>query len=98
MELEHYERPAVLALQGFARPGPRFLPGRLDGELRRNPARDELVRACTEVGPEAVVLTPLAGQESHMIARAAGADALVLVPRGEGALAAGAFVRYLSLA
>ena len=30
-----------------------------------------------------------------MIVRAAAADALVLVPRGEGELAAGATVRYL---
>jgi molybdopterin biosynthesis enzyme len=45
----------------------------------------------------AVVLEPLGGQESHMIARAAGADALVLFPRGDGKLAAGAPVRYLRL-
>jgi molybdopterin biosynthesis enzyme len=37
------------------------------------------------------------GQESHMIARAAAADALVLVPRGDGELPAGAPVRYLRL-
>ena len=44
------------------------------------------------------VLEPLTGQESHMIARAAAADALVLVPAGEGELAAGERVRYLRLA
>ncbi len=33
-----------------------------------------------------------------MIARAAAADALVLVPRGEGELVAGESVRYLPLA
>jgi molybdopterin biosynthesis enzyme len=44
-----------------------------------------------------VLLDPLTGQESHMIARAATADALVLVPRGEGALAAGSPVSYLAL-
>ena len=38
------------------------------------------------------------GQESHMIARAAAADALVLAPRGEGELEAGETVRYLPLA
>jgi hypothetical protein len=32
-----------------------------------------------------------------MIVRAAGADALVLLPRGEGELAEGAPVRYLRL-
>ena len=35
----------------------------------------------------AFVLDPVIGQESHMIARAAAADALVLAPRGEGELA-----------
>ena len=43
------------------------------------------------------MLEPLTGQESHMIARAAGADALVLVPAGEGELAAGDTVRFLRL-
>jgi molybdopterin biosynthesis enzyme len=43
------------------------------------------------------VLDPLTGQESHMIARAATADALVLVPRGDGELAAGTAVTYLVL-
>ena len=33
-----------------------------------------------------------------MIVRAAGADALVLAPRGDGELAAGSSVRYLPLA
>ncbi len=32
-----------------------------------------------------------------MIVRAAGADALVLVPRGEGELAAGSTVDYLAI-
>jgi len=41
--------------------------------------------------------TPLRGQESHMIARAAHANALVLVPRGDGELAAGSAVRWLPL-
>jgi molybdopterin biosynthesis enzyme len=44
------------------------------------------------------LLDPVSGQESHMIARAAAADALVLVPRGKGELAVGERVRYLALA
>jgi molybdopterin biosynthesis enzyme len=78
---------------------PRFEPGRLAAAARRNPVRDELVRARTRAGGDgAVELEPLAGQESHMIARAAGADALVFLPRGEGELSAGSPVRYLRLA
>jgi molybdopterin biosynthesis enzyme len=42
-----------------------------------------------------VVLEPVSGQESHMIARAAGATALVLVAQGAGELHAGELVRYL---
>jgi molybdopterin molybdotransferase len=95
---ELFVRPAVLALQGHADPLPRFGAGRLAAAARRNRDRDQLVRARQRAGEDgAVLLEPLAGQESHMIVRAAGADALVLVPRGEGELAAGAAVRYLTL-
>ncbi|HET8606986.1 MAG TPA: gephyrin-like molybdotransferase Glp [Gaiellaceae bacterium] len=95
---ELFVRPAVHALQGLAEPGPNFLPGRLGREQRRNPGRDNLVRAHMQSGGDEVVLEPLSGQDSHMIVRAAAADALVLVPRGEGVLEAGAPVRYLRLA
>jgi molybdopterin molybdotransferase len=95
---ELFVRPALLALQGQADPMPRFEPGRLAAAASRNPNRDQLLRARTRAGGgEAVELEPLAGQESHMIAAAAGADALLLVPRGEGELAPGSPVRYLRL-
>jgi molybdopterin molybdotransferase len=94
---ELFVRPALLALQGAAEPGPAFRPGTLGRPLRRDPARTELVRARLRMGGDAVVLDPITGQESHMIVRAAAADALVLVPRGDGELGAGAGVRYLAL-
>jgi molybdopterin molybdotransferase len=94
---ELFVRPAVLALQGHADPLPRFEPGRLAAAARRNPHRDELVRARTRLDDDAVALELLDGQESHMIARAASADALALLPRGDGELPAGAPVRYLRL-
>jgi molybdopterin molybdotransferase len=93
---ELFVRPALLALQGHAGPRPRFRPGRL-GRSVTLVGRDSLLRARTRVEDGSVVLDPLTGQESHMIARAATADALVLVPRGDGELAAGAAVSYLSL-
>ena len=95
--VELFVRPALLALQGAADPGPSYETARLASPLRRNGARDELARARTRRDADGTLLEPLTGQESHMIARAAGADALVLVPAGEGELAAGATVRYLSL-
>ncbi len=95
---ELFVRPAVLALQGAAEPGPLYRQGRLARGVRRNARRDELLRARTHASDDGVVLDPVTGQESHMIVRAAGADALVFAPRGEGELAAGALVRYLPLA
>jgi molybdopterin molybdotransferase len=87
-------RPALAALQGANDPAPAYLPGRLAVSLRRNAGRDELVRARIESGG---LVHPLRGQESHMIARAAHATALVLVPRGNGELPAGADVSWLPL-
>jgi molybdopterin biosynthesis enzyme len=65
--------------------------------VRRNTERDEFLRARSRLDGDRVVLEPVTGQESHMIARAASADALVHVARGEGELAAGSAVRYLTL-
>jgi molybdopterin molybdotransferase len=87
-------RPARAALQGATDPRPAFLPGRLGMALPRNAARDELVRARTAADG---LVQPIRGQESHMIARAAHANALVLVPRGSGELAAGSAVSWLPL-
>jgi molybdopterin molybdotransferase len=95
---ELFVRPALRALQGAADPGPHWQLGVLAAPVRRNVARDELVRVRSASDGEAVLLTPLGGQESHMIVRSAAADALALVERGEGTLAAGATVRYLRLA
>lgn len=93
-----FVRTALLALQGAASPGPRYLVGRAPVPIPRNPHRDEFVRARCEIEGDYVALHPLSGQESHMIVRSAAADALVHVPRGEGELPAGAAVRYLRLA
>lgn len=94
---ELFVRPALLALQGAAQPGPLYRSARLAAPIRRSPLRDELARARARAGDDGVLAEPLSGQESHMIARAAGADALVLVPAGDGELAAGELVRYLPL-
>ncbi len=94
---ELFVRPAVHALLGLRPPEPRWLPGTLTRDLRRIPDRDQVVRARLAGGERSVALEPLSGQESHMIARAAAADALVLVPRGDGVVEAGTPVRYLPL-
>jgi molybdopterin molybdotransferase len=95
---EVFVRPALLALQGASVPGPVYSAGSLASAIRRNKQRDEFVRARSVPSATGVVLDPITGQESHMIARAATADALVHAPRGDGELAAGETVRYLPLA
>ena len=94
---ELFVKPAVRALQGVPDPLPRFERGRLRGGRRRNPERDELVRARLRRSADGSLLEPLSGQESHMIARSAGADALLLVERGNGELVDGTPVDYLRL-
>jgi molybdopterin molybdotransferase len=95
---ELFVKPALRALQGLADPLPRFEPGRLEVGFRRNEERDEFVRARSRVDGDVIALEPVTGEESHMIVRSAGADALVHIPRGNGELAAGSTVRWLRLA
>lgn len=94
---ELFVKPALRALQGLADPLPPVELGRLATALTRNASRDELVRARVAVDGDVAVLEPLSGQESHMIVRAASADALVHVARGDGAIDAGATVSFIRL-
>lgn len=94
---ELFVRPAIEALQGLAAPGPHFEHGTLTRPARRNPHRTELARAHVHRTDDGVELELITGQESHMIARAAEAAALVLLPFGDGTIEAGAAVRYLPI-
>jgi len=94
---ELFVRPALAALQGAQDPGPRYLSARIGRDVRRTPDRDELMRARVRVDDDGVHVDPVVGQDSHMITRAASADALVLVRRGEGELHAGDAVSYLRI-
>lgn len=89
--------PAVLARQGAGDPHPPYASGRTTALLPRNARRDEFVRAVRSTADGGVALEPIRGQESHMIARAGSADAIVHVPRGEGDLPPGSTVRFLPL-
>jgi molybdopterin molybdotransferase len=92
-----FVKPALLARQGLADARPFFEPARTVTALRRNPYRDQFLRARRELGEDEVTVEAIGGQESHMIVRASSADALVHVPRGEGEISAGATVRYVPL-
>jgi molybdopterin molybdotransferase len=94
---ELFVRPAVNTLLGLPEPEPGFRRGLLEAPVRRNAERDQFVRARTRRERDEVVLEAIAGQESHMIARAGRADALIEVEAGDGELAAGSPVRYLPI-
>jgi molybdopterin molybdotransferase len=85
------------ALQGAADARPRYAQGVTAAALRRNEHRDEFVRAVRVDHGDGTVLEAISGQESHMIVRAAVADSLVHVPRGDGEIPAGSLVHFLAL-
>jgi molybdopterin molybdotransferase len=94
---ELFVRPAVKALLGVPDPLPESRVGILAAGVRRNPQREEYLRAVRRRDEETTFLEPLAGQESHMIARAGRADALVVIESGEGEVPAGEEIRYIAL-
>lgn len=94
---ELFVRPALLALQGAAEPAPPFLPARLGAPVEGRRDRDWLLRGRSHTADGAVVVEPITGQESHMLARAAAADVLVLILSGPEPLEAGSPVSYLAL-
>ncbi len=90
-------RPAVNALLGLPEPLPRLEKGVLAIPIRRNPRRQDYVRARVREEDGETVVEPLEGRESHMIVRAAPANALVPVEVGEGEVPAGSQVAFLPL-
>jgi molybdopterin molybdotransferase len=95
---ELFVRPAVKALLGLSDPLPSLDTGTLAAPVRRNPRRHEFLRAVARSDAAGVVLEPLGAQESHMIVRAARANALISIAPGSGDVAAGELVPFLPLA
>jgi molybdopterin molybdotransferase len=83
-----FARPALAALQG-ADPHPHVRRAALAEAIDRHPDRDECVRVRID---EAGAATPTGPQGSHILSSLLGADGLAVIPRGEGALAAGSVV------
>jgi molybdopterin molybdotransferase len=61
----------------------------LDAAIERNPARDQAVRCRVDTRDDGFHVEPTKEQGSHVLTSMLGADALALVPAGEGSLAAG---------
>ncbi len=94
---ELFVKPALRAFLGLPDPLPRYERGRLAAALRRSAERDELVRVRARFDGDEIVLEPLSGQDSHMIVRAAAANALVHVGRGDGTLEAGTVAPFIRI-
>jgi molybdopterin molybdotransferase len=80
-----FARPALAALAGADPSVPRTSAA-LAVALPRHPDRDEMVRVYRDADGRVV---PTGPQDSHVLSSLVGADALALVPRGEGELPAG---------
>jgi molybdopterin molybdotransferase len=83
-----FARPALIALQG-GDPAPPLRQARLAVQVERHPDRDECVRVRIDGHGAA---TPTGPQGSHILSSLLGADGLAVIPRGDGALPAGAAV------
>ncbi|HTU97879.1 MAG TPA: gephyrin-like molybdotransferase Glp [Solirubrobacteraceae bacterium] len=90
--------PALAALQGAPSPEPPWATAVLGEDVARNPKRDQMVRVrLTEV--DGVVRADLnRAQGSHILTSLLGADALAVIPMGEGELASGCAVTLHALA
>jgi molybdopterin molybdotransferase len=83
-----FGRPALAALQG-AEPARRRRTAPLAAPVARHPDRDECIRVRLDDDGAAHSTGP---QDSHILSSMLGADALAVIPRGEGELPAGTAV------
>jgi molybdopterin molybdotransferase len=92
--------PALAALQGGPAPRPPHGTARLGTEVKRNPRRDQAIRVRLELSPAEPGLTafPNGAQGSHILTSLLRADALAIIPMGDGQLPAGTTVELQALA
>ncbi len=87
-----FARPALLALQGARASQRRCRHATLGVTVRRNPSREQALRVRLERLDGGLVAVPNGPQGSNMVTSLLGADALAMIPPGEGELEAGARV------
>jgi molybdopterin molybdotransferase len=84
-----FARPALAALQGASVPPHHPAEAVLAEPVARNPAREQAVRVRLSEREGAILATPNGPQGSHIVTSLIGADALAMIPAGEGRLEAG---------
>jgi len=90
--------PALAALQGAPAPAPPRATALLGVDVPRNPRREQMIRVRLTDEDDVVRAYPNGGQGSHILTSLLGADALALIPSGEGELPAGTAVTLHALA
>jgi molybdenum cofactor synthesis domain-containing protein len=92
VSFELFARPGIRAMAGHPEPYRRRLPGVAGVDMRRRAdGKTHFVRVRIHSGDDlALVAHPVTGQGSHQLTASAGADALAVLPDGEGVRAGGA--------
>ena len=81
--------PALAGLQGARTVRGLETTAVLGVDVRRNPRREQAVRVRLQRGDGPPVATPNGAQGSHVLTSLVGADALAMIPAGEGTLPSG---------
>ncbi|MGO9961259.1 MAG: gephyrin-like molybdotransferase Glp [Solirubrobacteraceae bacterium] len=89
--------PALAALQGAEPPRPPCDEAVLAEAVARNPRRLRAVRVSLTHGPHGTTAHSTGSQESHILTSLIGADALAMIPQGQGQLDAGTTVTLQAL-
>jgi molybdopterin molybdotransferase len=93
-----FARPALFALQSATEPHLLDSEAVLATAVRRNPSREMAIRVRLERLNGSTVALPNGPQASHIVTSLLGADALALIPPGDGDAPAGTRVRLQPLA
>jgi molybdopterin molybdotransferase len=88
-----FVRPALIALQNATEPPQLDTEAVLATAIRRNRSREQAVRVRLERLDGTTVALPTGPQASHIVSSLLGADALALIPPGEGEAPAGTRVQ-----
>jgi len=92
-----FARPAIAALQGLATDAASAAEAELGTAVARHRARELAVSVRIERRGGRAIAWPNGPQGSHLVSSLLGADALALIPQGEGEQAAGSVVALVDL-
>jgi molybdopterin molybdotransferase len=89
--------PALAALQGETAPDRLHATAELAQSIKRTPRRDQAIRVRLEHDGTTTLAHPTGPQGSHIVTSLLLADALAVIPAGDGELAAGTRLELLPL-